>query len=257
MKKWLVLFQTEAVLYCRDVFGAFFTFAFPVLMLVLFGSIYGNAPTAYFDGLGSIDVSVPAYCAMILAVVGIMAFPLTLAQYKERKIYKRFDATPLGKGAVIVVQGAVSFTMAVLGFLLLFAVGFGVYGLRVDGSWVLIAALLLLCMASIFALGFFFTAIAPTERICQLLCYIAYFLMLSSLRRFVSTGNAAGGRAQDFRLFTAYTRGECAARCVSRRAMGRIPGQRFRPVRRGTRLRPGRRAAIPQKKLGVNLCNAG
>ena len=46
MKKWLVLFQTEAVLYCRDVFGAFFTFAFPVLMLVLFGSIYGNAPTA-------------------------------------------------------------------------------------------------------------------------------------------------------------------------------------------------------------------
>ena len=167
MKKWLVLFRTEAVLYCRDVFSAFFTFAFPVLMLVLFGSIYGNAPTAYFDGLGSIDVSVPAYCAMILAVVGIMAFPLTLAQYKERKIYKRFDATPLGKGAVIAVQGAVSFTMAVLGFLLLFAVGFGVYGLRVDGSWVLIAALLLLCMASIFALGFFFTAIAPTESMAR------------------------------------------------------------------------------------------
>ena len=105
MKKWLVLFRIEAVLYCRDVFSAFFTFAFPVLMLVLFGSIYGNAPTAYFDGLGSIDVSVPAYCAMVLAVVGIMAFPLTLAQYKERKIYKRFDATPLGKGAVIAVQG--------------------------------------------------------------------------------------------------------------------------------------------------------
>ena len=178
MKKWLVLFRTEAVLYCRDVFSAFFTFAFPVLMLVLFGSIYGNAPTAYFDGLGSIDVSVPAYCAMILAVVGIMAFPLTLAQYKERKIYKRFDATPLGKGAVIAVQGAVSFSMAVLGFLLLFAVGFWAYGLRVAGNWALIAALLLLCMASIFALGFFFTAIAPTERICQLLCYIAYFLML-------------------------------------------------------------------------------
>ena len=51
--------------------------------------------------------------------------------------------------------------------------------------------------------------------------------------------------------------GECAARCVSRRAMGRISGQRFRPVRRGTRLRPGRRAAIPQKELGVNLRNAG
>ena len=55
MKKWLVLFQTEAVLYCWDVFGAFYV-RLPGLMLVLFGSIYGNAPTAYFDGLGSIDV---------------------------------------------------------------------------------------------------------------------------------------------------------------------------------------------------------
>ena len=50
--------------------------------------------------------------------------------------------------------------------------------MRVSGNWALIATLLLLCMAAIFALGFFFTAIAPTERICQLLCYIAYFLML-------------------------------------------------------------------------------
>ena len=54
-----------------------------------------------------------------------------------------------------------------------------VLGMRFSGILLLgIAALLLLCMASIFALGFFFTAIAPTERICQLLCYIAYFLML-------------------------------------------------------------------------------
>ena len=28
MKKWLVLFQTEAVLYCRDVFGAFLRLPF-------------------------------------------------------------------------------------------------------------------------------------------------------------------------------------------------------------------------------------
>ena len=43
------------------------------------------------------DVSVPAYSAMIIGVTGLMAFPLTLAGYKESRIYKRFDATPAGR----------------------------------------------------------------------------------------------------------------------------------------------------------------
>ena len=178
MKKAVIIFKTETILFVRDFFGFFFTFAFPVLMLLLFGSIYGNEPTPYFNGLGTIDVSVPAYSAMIVAVTGLMAFPLTITSYKEKKIYKRFDATPAGKGLVMTVQAAVNLFMTVIGFSLLFIIGKLVYDIKIQGHWLPIALALLLSIAAIFSLGFFFTAVSPTTKINNLLCYFSYFIMI-------------------------------------------------------------------------------
>lgn len=178
MKKIITIFQTESMLFVRDFFGFFFTFGFPVLMLLLYGSIYGNEPMAYFNGLGTMDVSVPAYSAMIIAVTGLMAFPLTISTYKEKKIYKRFDATPIGKGMFMTVQALVNFTMTLIGFSLLFIVGKLVYDIQIQGHWVFIGLALFLSIAAIFSLGFFFTAVAPTTKINNLLCYISYFVMI-------------------------------------------------------------------------------
>ena len=110
MKKFMVLLRMEALLFIRD-----FTFVFPLLMLLLYGSIYGNEPSPYFGGRGTMDVSVPAYSAMIIGVTGLMAVPLTLAGYKENRIYKRFDASPAGKGMVIAAQVLVNLLMTLAG----------------------------------------------------------------------------------------------------------------------------------------------
>ncbi len=178
MKKLTAAIKTETLLFVRDFFGFFFTFAFPVLMLLLFGSIYGNDPSPYFNGQGSMDVSVPGYSAMIIGVTGLMAFPLTISGYKESGIYKRFDASPCGKGLIITAQIIVNFIMTLAGFCLLFVVGKLFFHIRVGGSATAIAFSLLLSMGAIFSLGFFFTAIAPTEKICSLFCYVSYFVMI-------------------------------------------------------------------------------
>lgn len=178
MKKLLTAMEIEARLYLRDFFGFFFTFAFPPLMLVLYGSIYGNEPAAYFGGWGAMDVSVPAYAAMIVGVTGLMAFPLSIATYKEGRIYKRFDATPAGKGVLLAAQAAVNFAMTLAGFALLFLVGKWGYHIRIAGRFSAIAAALLLSIAAIFALGFFLTALAPNVKISNLLCYVSYFAMI-------------------------------------------------------------------------------
>lgn len=178
MKKIIEIFKIELILYTRDFFGFFFTFAFPVLMLLLFGSIYGNEPSTFMNGLGTMDVSVPAYSAMIVGVTGLMAFPLTLANYKDKKIYKRFDATPLGKGIMIGVQTSVNLMMTILGFALLFVVGKLVYNIHIEGNWFMISLALLVSIAAIFSIGFLFTAISPTVHINNLLCYTSYFIMI-------------------------------------------------------------------------------
>ena len=75
MKKAMTIFRIETILFMRDFFSFFFTFAFPVLLLLLYGSIYGNDPNPYFNGQGTMDVSVPAYAAMIIGVTGFFPTP--------------------------------------------------------------------------------------------------------------------------------------------------------------------------------------
>lgn len=99
MKRFMTIFEIELRLFTRDFFGFFFTLVFPVLMLLLFGGIYGNTPIYEGADLRMMDVSVPAYSVMVIGVTGLMSLPLTLAGYKEKKIYKRFDASPVGKKA--------------------------------------------------------------------------------------------------------------------------------------------------------------
>lgn len=178
MRRFLTIGVCEFRLFVRDFFGFFFTFVFPLLMLVLYGSIYGNEPVFPGNPYGAMDLSVPAYAVMIVGVTGLMAFPLTLAEYKDKHIYKRFDATPAGKRSVILAQVAVNVVMTLLGFVLLLTAGTVLYHIRIDGPVPAIAAALLLSIAAIFSLGFFFTAVARDAKITNLLCYLAYFVMI-------------------------------------------------------------------------------
>jgi ABC-2 type transport system permease protein len=59
-------------LYLRNFVSLFFTLVFPLLMLFLFGSMYGNEPSPFFGGHGSMDVTIPGYIATI--IIGTTAF---------------------------------------------------------------------------------------------------------------------------------------------------------------------------------------
>ena len=50
MKKLLAVFRIEALLFLRDFYGFFFTFVFPLLMLLLYGSIYGRGDCGITGG---------------------------------------------------------------------------------------------------------------------------------------------------------------------------------------------------------------
>lgn len=177
-RQFVVICKIEFLLFLRDFFSFFFTVVFPVLMLVLFGSIYGNTPLYPGSSLKSMDVSVPAYAVMVISVTGLMAFPLTLAGYKEKKIYKRFDATPAGKRTIILAQIIINLVMTFIGIGILLAAGKILYHIQILGTAAAIGAGLLFSVACMFSMGFFFTAVARDAKITNLLCYLSYFVML-------------------------------------------------------------------------------
>lgn len=178
MKRFMTICKIEFILFLRDFFSVFFTLIFPTLMLVLFGGIYGNDPLYPGAELGVMDSSVPAYCVMVIGVTGLMAFPLTLAGYKEKKIYKRFDATPVGKKSIILAQVSVNLVMTFLGIGILLAAGKALYHIQIRGMAAVIWISLLFSVAAMFSLGFLFTALGKDARLTNLLCYLFYFVML-------------------------------------------------------------------------------
>lgn len=178
MRSLCKLTWVEAKLFLREPIGAFFTLAFPVLLLLLFGSMYGNEPAALFGGRGTVDVSVPAYTAMIIGTAGLMSLPTSISTYRERGVLRRLRLTPVRAEAILVAQMLVAFCMTVLGMALLILTGRLVYGLRFSGNPLSVALAFVLGCLSFYALGFILGGVLPTARSTQVVAMAFFYPML-------------------------------------------------------------------------------
>ena len=178
MKAFFAMTLTELKLSMRTYIYVFFAFGFPPMMLLLFGGIYGNAPTDFYHGYGAVDVLTPAYIGMILAVSGVMGLPLGLAEYRQHKVLKRYKATPIGTGTIMIPQLLVNGFMSIVGLALLVIVGKLVFDLHFLGNVFDFVIAFLLSMVSIFSVGFVIAATAPNSRTATAIAYVVYFPML-------------------------------------------------------------------------------
>lgn len=168
----------EMKLFLRQPAAAFFTLAFPQMLLLLFGSVNGNKPTPFFGGLGFVDVSVPAYTAIIIATTGLMSLTIHMAAYREFGILRRLKATPLVPQAILFAQVVVLFAMTSLGMAVLVLVGKVVYGLRFSGNPLSVAAAFVLSSISFFSLGFVLAGFVPNARTAQIVAMVLFYPMI-------------------------------------------------------------------------------
>lgn len=178
-RKALVKLTTfEFKLFFRNFINVFFLLLFPTTMILMFGGIYGNKPQDIYNGFGMVDVSVPAYAGMIISVTGLMNLPLTLCEYREKKILKRFKATPVSPSNVISAQLAVNFTMTLIGMLILVLISKLVFHLKFQGSYAGVAGIFVLSILSVFSIGFLIASLAPNQKAGSAIANIVYFPML-------------------------------------------------------------------------------
>ncbi len=178
MKSLLKMTWMEIKLFFREPVGAFFTLVFPLMMLFLFGSIYGNTPSPYFNGRGTVDISVPAYTAMIIATTGLVGLPITLSTYREYGILRRLRTTPVNSITILMAQVIMLFMMTLLGMLLLIVAGRLVYGLHFEGYVLSVLLAFILSSLSFFALGFILAGLLPTARTAQVVGMVLLYPML-------------------------------------------------------------------------------
>jgi len=174
------LFLMQFKLYLREPLAFFFSLAYPALLLLLFGFIYGNQPAPEFWGrnFGTVDASVPAYTAIIIGTVALMGIPIDTATNRETGVLRRYRATPLHPAAYLIASVAVYLVIALLGMAILVLTGKLIFGLRMEGSWFSILAAFALSAFSFFSVGYLIASIVPTARIAQAVGMVIFFPMM-------------------------------------------------------------------------------
>lgn len=168
----------EMKLKMREPVGTFFTLVFPLLLLFLFGTIYGNEPTPFLGGRGNVDNSVPGYIAMIIGTIALIGLPVTLAEYREQGILRRLQASPLSSTAVLGAQVSVNVVMVLWGAVFVVVSGLVVYGLTLPSAPVAVILAIILSCISFFSVGFLLAGLLPTANAAQAVGMALYFPML-------------------------------------------------------------------------------
>jgi ABC-2 type transport system permease protein len=165
-------------LYIREPIGTFFTLAFPPLLIVLFGAIYGNDPSPMFGGHGSMDVSMSGYTAIILSTVGFMNIPITIGNYRELGVLRRYQASALRPRVFITADVIANMLMLLLGLVLLVSTGWLLHDVRFEGN-VLSFVLGVICSGlAMFAFGYLIASLAPGARAAQVIGMVFFYPMM-------------------------------------------------------------------------------
>lgn len=169
MRSFWKLTLAECKLYFRFPIAAFFTLALLPMILVLLGAIFGNDPSPMYSGQGFLDVAVPGFIALVIAISAVMSMPIALANYRERGILRRYHATPVSPAAVLGAQLVTQFAMTFLGMLLLILIGKVLFNLRFEGNTASVLAAFTLGCLSFFSIGTLLAGLFPNTRVATII----------------------------------------------------------------------------------------
>jgi len=155
----------------------FWTLAFPVLFILLFGAIYGNSK---WEGMSirSIDYLLPGIIVMGAMVTGIMRTATGFVQEREQGIYRRLALTPLTRTTLIGSQLLQHYLVIIVQTLLLVAIGGLAFKTHLTGNTALFWLTLSVGALCFMSIGFALTGLIKTLRSATPIIQITYFALM-------------------------------------------------------------------------------
>ena len=151
----LVIHQVryEQLSFWRNPQSAVFTFAFPVLFVIIMGALFGGVgKSSYFGGLTALQYYVPTIAALSVLGSCYGQLAVALAARRQNGILKRIRATPLPAWAYFTGLLAHCILVSLVDLVLIVGVG-RLYGVPLPAQWFAITLTLVLAAACFCALG--------------------------------------------------------------------------------------------------------
>ena len=179
MNAYFKLAWMQLKLFGREPVALFFTLAFPLMVLLLFGMIFGNAIDPQYGGrYGYIDALVPGLAAIVIGTVALMSIPVATATAREQKILRRYKATPMPPLVYLVAAITTNVLIALIGLVILIIAALLVFDLRFGGNWLYVFGGFLLSALAFAAVGYLVAGLSPTGRMAQVVGQVLFFPMM-------------------------------------------------------------------------------
>jgi ABC-2 type transport system permease protein len=181
MRRFVVLFRLLLLMNLRDKSTLFWSFAFPIGLIILYGIIWGTQTYGPFHTVAWLMVGVVVLNIMSSGFIGDAAWLTTL---RERGFLVRVRATPLSNVELIAAYVLVRVALGLLQSALIIAVGMLLFAAPL--TWEGLGGAMLLTILGIIvfiALGQAIAAVAPTPSASVALGQVIYFplMFLSNL----------------------------------------------------------------------------
>jgi ABC-2 type transport system permease protein len=175
-------------LYLRDWLTIFWMLIYPILMLLIFGSIFGNQPGT-LEGTRFIDTYIPALCAMNVITVSVFTLNINMVTQRESGVLRRYRVSPIRAVAVLLSHSMQGIFLVLAGAIEVIVVASFVWDISfsVTSMLMLFGCLLFGCLG-FFSLGFALSGLASSAGAASGLAMVVFFpsLFLSGIAMPVS-----------------------------------------------------------------------
>lgn len=178
MSTFATLFKHEMKLNIRNMNMVIFAVIMPLVILVILGFIYGTKPAAEGAEYTFLEQSFGALCTISICAGGLMGLPLVVAEYRERKILKRFQVTPVSPLMLLFVEFSIYVVHCIVSVITLFLVSMLIWNVRINGSIAAFFGSWLLTMISTLSIGMMVGGIAKNSKSAGVIASVLYFPML-------------------------------------------------------------------------------
>lgn len=178
MKSFRILLKNELKLNIRNMNMVIFAVIMPLIVLIILGFIYGTKPAADGAAYTFMELSFGALCCISICAGGLMGLPLVVSEYRERKILKRFQVTPISPAKLLLVEFLIYVIYCIVSMLTLFLAAMLFWKIKIHGSFLLFLGSWLLTMVSTLSIGLLVGGIAKNMKSASVIACILYFPML-------------------------------------------------------------------------------
>lgn len=175
MRAFAKLTWVELKLFTREPFAVIFTFAFPLIVLIVLINSFQPDDDG-FGGERPADYYLASYVGVVIAAVCLIALPVHIATYRERGILRRFRASSISSWTTIGAQAVVGFLMTIAGSVILVGVGNLLYDAKLPESPGLTLVGFMVGTAAFLALGVLLGIVTRNARAAQAVGMMVFFL---------------------------------------------------------------------------------